>query len=139
MLERDLADTQPPVAVAAIYPQALIDQATNDVRTKVALVIGFVLLAILILAELLVRSITGVLGMFSRRAEEIGEGRFKGDLPVQGNDEFATSRAASTRWRPSWSSGSRSSTASAGACRRRSPGSGRRSSRRTTSPRCSAS
>ena len=64
--------------------------ATNDVRTKVALVIGFVLLAILILAELLVRSITGVLGTFSRRAIEIGEGRFKGDLPVQGNDEFAT-------------------------------------------------
>ncbi|MDX6378373.1 MAG: hypothetical protein QOE98_2676 [Gaiellaceae bacterium] len=90
MLERDLADTQPPVAVAAIYPQALIDKATSDVRQKVAAVIGFVLLAILILAELLVRSITGVLGMFSRRAREIGEGRFKGDLPVQGNDEFAT-------------------------------------------------
>ena len=90
MLERDLADTSPPVAVAAIYPQAMIDQATDDVRQKVALVIGFVLLAILILSELLVRSITGVLGMFSRRAQEIGEGRFKGDLPVQGNDEFAT-------------------------------------------------
>ena len=90
MLERDLADTLPPVAVAAVYPQALIDTATTDVRTKVALVIGFVLLAILILAELLVRSITGVLGTFSRRAIEIGEGRFKGDLPVQGNDEFAT-------------------------------------------------
>src|SRR4029078_2721138 len=35
------------------------------------------------------RSITGVLAMFSRRAKEIGEGRFKGELPVQGNDEFA--------------------------------------------------
>ena len=68
----------------------MIDQATDDVRQKVALVIGFVLLAILILSELVVRSITGVLGMFSRRAQEIGEGRFKGDLPVQGNDEFAT-------------------------------------------------
>jgi diguanylate cyclase (GGDEF)-like protein len=90
MLERDLADTKPPVAVAALYPQALIDSASSDVRTKVALVIGFVLLAILILAELLVRSITGVLRTFSRRAIEIGEGRFKGDLPVQGNDEFAT-------------------------------------------------
>jgi diguanylate cyclase (GGDEF)-like protein len=90
MLERDLADTNPPVAVAAIYPQSKIDSATDDVRQKVALVIGFVLLAILILSELLVRSITGVLGMFSRRAQEIGEGRFKGDLPVQGNDEFAT-------------------------------------------------
>jgi GGDEF domain-containing protein/HAMP domain-containing protein len=77
------------VSIAAVYPQALIDKATNDVREKVAIVIGFVLLAILILAELLVRSITGVLGMFSRRAKEIGEGRFKGDLPVQGNDEFA--------------------------------------------------
>ena len=90
MLERNLGDTEPPVAVAAVYPQAMLDSATNDVRTKVALVIGFVLLAILILAELLVRSITGVLGTFSRRAIEIGEGRFKGDLPVQGNDEFAT-------------------------------------------------
>src|SRR4029077_13244454 len=89
MLERNLAGTQPPIAVAAVYPQALIDEATSDVRQKVAIVIGFVLLAILILAELLVRSITGVLGMFSRRAKEIGEGRFKGDLPVQGNDEFA--------------------------------------------------
>jgi diguanylate cyclase (GGDEF)-like protein len=89
MLERNLADTQPPVAVAAVYPQSLIDQATSDVRQKVAIVIGFVLLAILILAELLVRSITGVLATFSRRAKEIGEGRFKGDLPVQGNDEFA--------------------------------------------------
>jgi diguanylate cyclase (GGDEF)-like protein len=89
MLERSLNDTQPAVSIAAVYPQALIDKATNDVREKVAIVIGFVLLAILILAELLVRSITGVLGMFSRRAKEIGEGRFKGDLPVQGNDEFA--------------------------------------------------
>jgi len=89
MLERNLTDTQPAVSVAAIYPQALIDKATSDVRQKVAIVIGFVLLAILILAELLVRSITGVLAMFSRRAKEIGEGRFKGELPVQGNDEFA--------------------------------------------------
>ena len=91
MLERDLGDTEPPVTVAAVYPQAMIDSATNDVRTKVALVIGFVLLAILILVRAAGAIDHRACSARSRGGRiEIGEGRFKGDLPVQGNDEFAT-------------------------------------------------
>jgi diguanylate cyclase (GGDEF)-like protein len=89
MLERSLTDSSPATEVVALYPRARLDAATSDVRKKVAIVIGVVLVLVLILAELVVRSITGQIAVFARRATEVGEGKFAGDLPVHGNDEFA--------------------------------------------------
>jgi diguanylate cyclase (GGDEF)-like protein len=89
VLERSLPGTVPPTTVVASYPRALLDDATDNVRRTVALAIGLVLIAVLVLAELLVRAFTGQLGVFARRAKEVGEGNFGGELAVHGNDEFA--------------------------------------------------
>jgi diguanylate cyclase (GGDEF)-like protein len=89
-LVRSLGDSQSPgTAIVATYPRSSLDAAAGRVERTVVIAVLIVLVAILILAELLVRSITGQLAVFARRAREVGQGAFVGDLPVHGNDEFA--------------------------------------------------
>jgi diguanylate cyclase (GGDEF)-like protein len=85
----DLPDASPPAELLALYPSAKIDEANDDLRLRVALVVLIALAVILVLSEVVVRSITGQLGVYERRAKEVGEGKFAGSVPVHGNDEFA--------------------------------------------------
>ena len=84
-----LSDSSPPATLLALYPRRLLDAENARVRNRVAIVLALLLVAVLLVSEWLVRSITGQLGIFARRAREVGEGRFAGELPVQGDDEFA--------------------------------------------------
>ena len=85
----DLPDASPPAELLALYPSAKIDEANDDLRLRVVLVVLIALGVILVLSEVVVRSITGQLGVYERRAKEVGEGKFAGSVPVHGNDEFA--------------------------------------------------
>jgi diguanylate cyclase (GGDEF)-like protein len=85
----DLPDASPAAELLALYPSAKIDEANDDLRLRVALVVLIALAVILVLSEVVVRSITGQLGVYERRAKEVGEGKFAGEVPVHGNDEFA--------------------------------------------------
>jgi diguanylate cyclase (GGDEF)-like protein len=89
-LGRTVADVKPPTAIIAYYPRAKLDATTSDVRKKVTLAVLVALATILLLSEIVVRSITGQVAIFSRRAREVGEGKFAGEIPVHGNDEFAS-------------------------------------------------
>jgi diguanylate cyclase (GGDEF)-like protein len=89
MATRPLADADSASALVAVFPRSVLDSDIAGLRRSVAIAIAVVLVAILILSELLVRSFTGQLGAFSRRAQEVGSGTFAGELEVHGNDEFA--------------------------------------------------
>ncbi len=89
LLARPLADAADATALVALYPGATLQADIASVRRSVAIAIAIVLAAILILSEMLVRSFTGQLGAFSRRAREVGGGAFAGQLEVHGSDEFA--------------------------------------------------
>lgn len=83
------ADGGEPVEALALYSQAELNDATRTTRIKVLAATLAALAAILALSEFLLRSITGQIGLFARRARAVGEGDFSGRIPVQGNDEFA--------------------------------------------------
>ena len=86
----DLPDASPPAELLALYPSAKIDEANDDLRLRVALVVLHrAARSSCVLSEVVVRSITGQLGVYERRAKEVGEGKFAGSVPVHGNDEFA--------------------------------------------------
>jgi diguanylate cyclase (GGDEF)-like protein len=89
MASLDLPDTTPPASVLGLYPRAELEDRNASVRTRVIVVLVLALGIILLLSELVVRSITGQLGVFARRAREVGRGQFAGEIAVQGNDEIA--------------------------------------------------
>jgi diguanylate cyclase (GGDEF)-like protein len=89
VLARDLGNAEPSTAVAALYPRNRLDSSMDAVRRNVAIVVLIALAIVLVLAEVVLRGITGQLGLFARRAREVGEGNFGGEIPVEGNDEFA--------------------------------------------------
>ncbi|MDX6621385.1 MAG: hypothetical protein QOK36_3771 [Gaiellales bacterium] len=75
--------------VVALYPQRKLDAYARDVRLRVALLMGLLLLLIGAGAALVVRSLTHTLRSFADGIRAVASGRFDQRLPVHGGDEFS--------------------------------------------------
>jgi diguanylate cyclase (GGDEF)-like protein len=75
--------------VVALYPQRKLDTYARDIRLRVALLMGLLLLLIGAGAALVVRSLTHTLRSFADGIRAVASGRFDQRLPVHGGDEFS--------------------------------------------------
>ena len=75
--------------VVALYSQRKLDAYARDIRLRVALLMGLLLLLIGAGAALVVRSLTHTLRSFADGIRAVASGRFDQRLPVHGGDEFS--------------------------------------------------
>ncbi len=77
------------LTLAVLAPQAQIDEAAHDARSRIVAALLASLLLFAVATYLLGRSIVGTLRRFADAANAIARGRFDERVPVRGSDEFA--------------------------------------------------
>jgi diguanylate cyclase (GGDEF)-like protein len=80
---------RPPVALVALSPKAVVDQAVRDLRSRFLLFSAVALVAVGILAYTFGRTIVRSLGELAAAAGAIARGKLEERVPVRGRDEFA--------------------------------------------------
>jgi diguanylate cyclase (GGDEF)-like protein len=85
---------RPPVALVALSPKAVVDQAVGDLRNRFLLFSAVALVAVGILAYTFGRTIVRSLGELAAAAGGIARGKLEERVPVRGRDEFAALGAA---------------------------------------------
>jgi diguanylate cyclase (GGDEF)-like protein len=85
---------RPPVALVALSPKAVVDQAVGDLRNRFLLFSAVALVAVGILAYTFGRTIVRSLGELAAAAGAIARGKLEERVPVRGRDEFAALGAA---------------------------------------------
>jgi diguanylate cyclase (GGDEF)-like protein len=79
----------PTLEIAVFEPAAQLEDTVNRNRFLIAVLLLVFLVAALVAATLVSRSLTGQIGAFLDAARRLARGDFREPVPVHGNDEFA--------------------------------------------------